>query len=66
MRFFFFFFLAATALCLYFFATDEAGSGAGIGAAIFGGIGAAVGGWNWYRNGSPLAEGRRINDKARR
>ena len=64
MRFVLIFFIAVTALCLYFFAADEAGGGAGIGAAVFGTITVAVGGWNWYRNGSPLAEGRGLNDKA--
>lgn len=64
MRFFFIFFALATALCLYFFFTDAPGGGAGIGASVFGGLAVAVGGWSWYRNGSPLAESpRNLNNR---
>ena len=60
MRFFFCFFAAATLLTGIFTITDSAGSGAGWACIIFAALGIGVGAYNWYANGSPLAEGRAI------
>ena len=61
MRFFFSFFAVATLVCVVFLVTDSAGSGMGWAVAIFAALGVGVGGYNWYKNGSPLAEGRAID-----
>ena len=63
MKFFFLFSAAGFLLCLYFLLTDDAGSGMGWGVGIFGALGLGVGAYNWVINGSPLAEGRSLNDK---
>ena len=63
MKFFFGFFAAATVLCLYFLLTDSAGSGMGWAVGIFGALAVGTGGFNWVVNGSPLAEGKSLNDQ---
>jgi F0F1-type ATP synthase assembly protein I len=63
MKFFFGFFAVATVITGIFTLTDSAGSGAGWACIIFAVLGIAVGGYNWIRNGSPMAESRSLNDQ---
>ena len=64
MKFFFIFFAIITAVSLYFLLTDGPGSGMGWAVGIFATLATGTGAYNWIRNGSPLAEGRGLNDKA--
>jgi hypothetical protein len=56
MKFFFIAFTILTLVSAFFWATDAPGSGLQYPTLIFGAIGLGTGGYNWFKNGSPLAE----------